>query len=189
MDNISTEIITQAQKTRVRALRELFLTLMWMGHRQMVRRMQAYDLSHPQFITLASLAAHSKPASMRDLTEVTFQDAPTMTRIVDRLVTRGWARRTRDSHDRRVVLVEATEAGHSLIEHIKNDLDREDELGFSVMSDEELTSLEDILDVILSIVLRRQGKERLDLEYLKAEFRGFANDPIGFIKTQKASTE
>lgn len=176
-----------ARRARIRALRELFFTLMWMGHRQMVRRLQDYNLTHPQFITLAALVAHSKPVSMRDLTAVTLQDAPSMTRVVDRLAKMDWVRRTRTRQDRRVVLVEATAGGQALVEQIRNDLDGADTLGFSAMTDDELSKLEELVDYVLAIYLRRADQESLGLEDLKRQFQGFANDPIGFIKKKSQS--
>lgn len=182
-DSIDTQ--ETARQRRIRELRDLFLTLMWMGHRQMVRRLQAHDLSHPQFISLACLVAHKQPASMTELTEVTFQDAPATTRIVDRLVRMGWARRTRTENDRRVVLVEATQKGRRLIETIRDDLDQVNDLGFSSLSDVELTRIEALFDSVLAICLQQYGQDRLDLAQIKQEFRGFANDPIRFLKTHK----
>ena len=174
-----------ARQHRTQELRELFLTLMWMGHRQMVRRLQDYNLTHPQFISLACLVAHRQPASMTELTDVTFQDAPSMTRIVDRLVRMGWVRRTRAKSDRRVVLVEATQEGRSLIETIRDDLDQMNDLGFSTLSDAELTRIEELFDYVLAMCLQQYSQDRLDLTQIKQEFRGFAHDPIQFLKTHK----
>ncbi len=173
-------------RDRIKALRELFLTMLWMGHRQMAQRLQTYNLTHPQFITLASLVAHGQPVSMRELTEVTFHDAPTMTRIVDRLVKMGLVSRSRRKEDRRVVWVDATSTGQTLIEAIKRDFDREDALGFSLMSAEDLTKMEELLDHILAAYLKYKGeKSGADIEYVKQKLRGFANDPIGFLKSHK----
>ena len=157
-----------------------------MGHRRMVQRMQTYDLTHPQFVTLASLVAHKVPVSMGELTEVTLQDAPTMTRIVDRLVNMALVYRTRNEQDRRLVLVGPTQAGQTLIETIQHDLDQEDAFGFCAMDDEALTKLEDFLDHILAAYLKKTYQnDAIDLESVKQELRNFVLDPITFIRTRK----
>jgi len=168
--------------------------MLWMGHRQMAQRLQAYNLTHPQFITLASLVAHGQPVSMGELTEVTFHDAPTMTRIVDRLVKMDLVLRGRSEADRRVVWVEATSAGQDLIKAIKHDFDQEDSFRFSLLGEEDLTTMEELLDHVLVAYLKHKGELRpqqglqkgvADIEQVKQHLRGFAHDPIGFIKRHK----
>ncbi|MEM7030618.1 MAG: MarR family transcriptional regulator [Chloroflexota bacterium] len=178
---------TQARQARIHALRDLFFTMLWMGHRQMVQRLQSYDLTHPQFITLASLVAHGQPVSMRELSDVTFQDAPSMTRIVDRLVKMAWVRRTRDAQDRRVVLVEATESGSTLIKKIECEHHEDDSHGFNVMSDQDLDKMEDFMDHILGVYLRKTDRTSGDLESAKQYLKKFAEDPIGYLKMNKDS--
>lgn len=189
--NISTnEIDNQHHRERVRALRDMFLTMLWMGHRHMVQHLHVYDLTHPQFITLASLVAHGQPVSMRELCDVTFQDAPSMTRIVDRLVKMGWVRRTRDEQDRRVVLVAATEAGATLVEQIECDREEEDSHGFAALSTEDINKMETLMDYILGMYLRKMGAStNNELESAKQHLRRFADDPIGFIKMSKETNQ
>lgn len=181
---------SQTHRERVRALQDLFLTMLWMGHRHMVQRLQSHDLTHPQFITLASLVAHGQPTSMRELSDVTFQDAPSMTRIVDRLVKMGWVRRTRDEQDRRVVLVAATEPGAILIKQIECEQDEEDSHGFSALNDEDLSKMEALMDHIVGVYLKKMGRTTdPDLESAKQHLQRFARDPIGFVKMSKSLGE
>lgn len=56
------------------------------------------------------------PSRMGDVADALRVDASTATRAVDRLVDAGLARRDRDVDDRRVVVIEATAAGHELHE-------------------------------------------------------------------------
>ena len=177
----------QDRQKRVHDLRDLFFTMIWMGHRQMVQHLQSYDLTHPQFITLASLIAHDQPASMRELSDVTFQDAPSMTRIVDRLVKMGWVRRTRDENDRRVVLVEGTETGRALINQIECEHHEDDSHGFNGMSDQDVNKMEDLMDHILGVYLKKTNRTAGDLESTKQSLQQFANDPIGYLKMHKES--
>ena len=156
----------------------------------MVQRLQAYDLSHPQFISLATLVAHGKPVSMSELSDVTLQDAPSMTRIVDRLVKMSLVQRTRDERDRRVVLVEATGAGRTLIETIKCDQDQEDVLGFSRLEEAELAKVEQLMDhLVITHLKQLRNKSDTDIEQMKEEMRRFAKDPIEFLRYQKERSE
>ena len=79
-------VAIQTREERIKTLKNAFHALMWIAMRQFSQRLQSFGLTHPQFITLASLTAHEQACTMRDLTNVTFQDPPTMTGIVDRLV-------------------------------------------------------------------------------------------------------
>jgi DNA-binding MarR family transcriptional regulator len=166
------------------ALRQLFLTTLWIHHRHMVQLLQHYGLTHPQFLTLISLAVHGRPASMRELCEVSFQDGPTMTGIVDRLVKMKFVKRTRDEHDRRVVLVETTADGMQLADRIKLEIDREESLQFEAMGEDDLTKLEELFDHVMAGALNKMRKlGGADVEALKNRLREFTVDPIEFVKT------
>jgi DNA-binding MarR family transcriptional regulator len=69
------------------------------------------EISSAQFIVLAALAvAGAKSAS--DLCKGISYDAGAMTRMIDRLESKGLIRRDRRPDDRRVVYLELTEEGH-----------------------------------------------------------------------------
>lgn len=178
------------RQARVVALREQFLTLSWLAFRQMVQRVQVHGITHPQFITLASLTAYGQPATMRQLSEVTMQDGPTMTGIVDRLVKMKLARRTRREEDRRIVWVEATPAAITLIEEIRLDLDQNDSQGFHRLTDEQLTRMEEILEYSLRLYL--QNIHQLgpaELAAQREKLRIFAGNPLAFIEEMEHVNE
>ena len=50
--------------------------------------------------------------------------APTITGVIDRLVRNGYLRRTHDKEDRRVVNVELTDKGRSMVEHILSEINK-----------------------------------------------------------------
>jgi DNA-binding MarR family transcriptional regulator len=182
VEQSSTEQTTSRQ-ARIKALGELFLSIIWIGYRQMVQRLQSHGLTHPQFITLASLVAHKSPATMRELSGVTMQDAPTMTGIVDRLVKMGLVVRTRDEKDRRLVLVAATPAGQALKKTVEQDLASDDVQGWAALSDDYLDRLEEMLDLMLAGCLHRANlAPTADVDTIKQHMRQFTNDPIDFMK-------
>jgi DNA-binding MarR family transcriptional regulator len=120
---------------------------------------------------------------MRDLTEVTFQDPPTMTGIIDRLVKMELVERTRSKTDRRVVLVRAATSGTELVRRIKEESMQVDLQGYAAFTDDELTVLEQSLNHLLRVHVELYtsltGAE-LDAEIKKLQ--DFRNDPIHYMK-------
>lgn len=72
----------------------------------------ALEISSAQFIVIASLALSDTANSASDLCKDISYDAGAMTRMIDRLETKGLLRRNRRPDDRRVVYIELTEEGH-----------------------------------------------------------------------------
>ena len=171
------------REEQIKTIKDIFVSLMWIAARQFSHRLQAFGLTHPQFIVLASLAAHEQACIMRDLTNVTFQDPPTMTGIIDRLVRMKLVQRTRSESDRRVVLVEATSAGIELVKRIREESMQEDMKGYTAFSDDALSTLEQALRHLLRMHVGQyaslQGAE-LDAEIEKLQ--DFRNDPIRYMK-------
>jgi DNA-binding MarR family transcriptional regulator len=71
----------------------------------------ALDISSAQFIIIATLALADTPKSASDLCKGISYDAGAMTRMIDRLETKGLIRRNRCCDDRRMVYLELTEEG------------------------------------------------------------------------------
>ena len=179
-----TVIQNNINQERVQALREQFLAVIWISFRRMVQQLQCYSLTHPQFVTLFSLVAHGKPATMRQLTEVALQDAPTMTGIVNRLVKMKLVQRTRREDDRRIVWVEATPKAITLVNDIQQDLQNNDLQGFGSLSNEQILKMEEILDHLLTVYLQNLHPHQADINIAKKNLYNFANNPINFIQNQ-----
>jgi DNA-binding MarR family transcriptional regulator len=77
-------------------------------------RLRPWNLNQSQGAALLVLAQHG-PQRMSHLARFLLQQTQTTTDLVDRLERRGLVRRIRHETDRRVVLVEITEEGQSLI--------------------------------------------------------------------------
>ena len=73
--------------------------------------LSALEISSAQFIVIAALALADSAKSASDLCKGISYDAGAMTRMIDRLETKGLIRRSRRQDDRRVVYVELTEEG------------------------------------------------------------------------------
>jgi len=185
---MNSHIQNQTIEERARCLFEQFMLLIWFAFRNLTQRLQRYGLTHPQFITLASLVQHGQPANMRQLANVALQDAPTLTGIVNRLVKMGLVRRTRSEDDRRVVLVEATDDGIDLIGTIHRNLQSERSLGFGRFTTEEhLGKLEAFLDELLAIQIEANDNfPAKDINTAKGWLKKFSEDPLEFVKTHES---
>jgi DNA-binding MarR family transcriptional regulator len=64
-----------------------------------------------EYDVLYQVRRAGRPIRMSELARQVLISRPSTTRVVDRLVERGWLDRTPDPHDRRVVLVGLTAAG------------------------------------------------------------------------------
>lgn len=74
------------------------------------QELSRYDITHQQFSTLMILS-DTGCSTAADLARITCGDTGAMTRMLDRLETKGVIRRVRSSADRRIVNIELTEAG------------------------------------------------------------------------------
>jgi len=72
------------------------------------------ELSWPQFRIIATIAIDSEAKSASSLCKSVSYDAGAMTRMVDRLESKGLIRRERCPKDRRLVYLELTDAGRSV---------------------------------------------------------------------------
>jgi len=73
--------------------------------------LSALEISSAQFIVIAALALAETARSASDLCKGISYDAGAMTRMIDRLESKGLIRRNRRPDDRRVVYLELTEEG------------------------------------------------------------------------------
>jgi DNA-binding MarR family transcriptional regulator len=77
------------------------------------RRLAPLGLSAAQFIIIANLAGAEGAMSASDLCKGISYDAGAMTRMLDRLESKGLIRRNRSAHDRRLMHLELTEEGRA----------------------------------------------------------------------------
>lgn len=87
------------------------------------RELAATRLTHAQWVPLFKLAAHPG-ATVAELARLCELDAGAMTRLLDRLETKGLCQRERSSLDRRVVRLALTPRGKAVAERIPGALSR-----------------------------------------------------------------
>ena len=78
-----------------------------------VEMLAALELSAAQLIIIANLAVAEEPMSASDLCKGISYDAGAMTRMLDRLESKGLIRRHRSAQDRRLMHLELTEEGRA----------------------------------------------------------------------------
>lgn len=107
--------------------------------------MAQFDLSMPQFNILRILRGSGKPISINTVKERMIERSPNTTRLMDKLIEKGFMERVRCDADRRVVYVSITENGLKLLSQI--DIDMEDTSIFAQnLSDAEAEQLSQLLD-------------------------------------------
>lgn len=91
--------------------------------RQVGRVLEPSGCTVEQWRTMA-LLADGGSHSMSEIAEFALLPAPTLTRLIDRMVADNLAYRTVDAQDRRRVLVRITPRGHALYEELGRQLER-----------------------------------------------------------------
>ncbi|QEL15932.1 MarR family winged helix-turn-helix transcriptional regulator [Limnoglobus roseus] len=105
-----------------------------------------FDLTAQQYNLLRLLQAdRPAPVPVSRLSERLVSRAPDMTRILDRLETRGLVLRARSTEDRRAVFVSITQPGLELLRQIARPLAACHERQIGHLSGKELQSLIDLL--------------------------------------------
>jgi DNA-binding MarR family transcriptional regulator len=83
------------------------------------KRLAALELSAAQLIIIANLAVAAAPMSASDLCKGISYDAGAMTRMLDRLESKGLIRRNRSAQDRRLMHLELTDEGRAAYPHMR----------------------------------------------------------------------
>lgn len=133
-------------------------------------RLRPWNLSSSQAGALAVLVAHG-PQRMSDLARYLLQQTQTTTDLVDRLEQRGLVRRIRHATDRRVVLVEATDAAQSLLREMDGagwEIGRE---ALGTLGEQELASITDAARRIRNRAAELGGVPAEHLTYAEERLR------------------
>jgi DNA-binding MarR family transcriptional regulator len=103
-----------------------------------------HDLTFSQYITLKKLA--SGTAGVTDLARAAEVNPGAMTRLLDRLETKGLVTRSADPTDRRALNIELTDAGLLIWQDINKCGERVRERAMAGMSEAERTALTNLLE-------------------------------------------
>ena len=110
---------------------------------------RAEGISPSQYNILRILrGARPKAARISEISDRMVTRDPDVTRLVDRLIKQGLARRERDKDDRRVVLVEITGAGLSLLSRLDGPAGDSTEAAMAGLKPQQLRTLDTLLNEV-----------------------------------------
>jgi DNA-binding MarR family transcriptional regulator len=164
------------------------MLLMWIAKWRFLQILRSFDLTPPQFMTLAALSMRQEPFTMSDLTNITLNDPPTMTGIVNRLVEMGLAERSRSQTDRRVVLVKVTPAGNERVIRIHQGLLDDGLALYEILSDDELAEIERVFTSVLRQVREFLSAQGGHLDAQLSQLEVFLCDPITYTRGDSSQT-
>ena len=118
------------------------------GH-EIERQLAHTDLTNAQWIPLFKLYS-GQASTVAELARECHLDAGAMTRMLDRLETKGWCKRVRSETDRRVVNIELTAAGTQSASDIPEILSGVQNAHLAGFSPEEFETLREYLRRILN---------------------------------------
>ena len=107
------------------------------------------DLTPEQWILLAKLS-ESGSLSQTELAFMSFKDKPTVSRIIDLLVKKGYVKRTADELDRRKFIIEIKEKGFEIIKEATPIVESSRKVGWNGLSKEEYQLMRQTLDKIFA---------------------------------------
>lgn len=109
------------------------------------------ELTHEQFYLLRSIQQHERIIPS-ELAELSFVNRSAITAMIDRLVKKGYVRRTRDDTDRRVVFLEITERGKEVFAEVEKSLRNFVEEVFKSIPVKETESFIDTYEKVANII-------------------------------------
>ncbi len=110
-----------ARKTRIAARQVVEVIPLVMRTLALEMRSTGYLLAPVHCPLMVMLAEGSH--NLSELAETQAVSLPTMSNSISALVERGWVTRVRAPHDRRMVLVELTPAGRTVLEEVKRSVE------------------------------------------------------------------
>ncbi|OBQ54156.1 MarR family transcriptional regulator [Tamlana sp. s12] len=144
MGDISKDIQSKFPNAKVKALINIIYTANWINSHQN-EFFKPFGISPQQFNILRILRGAGEPISVQAIKERMLERAPNATRLMDKLCTKKLINRLPCPGDRRVVHIEITDLGLTLLEEISKDF-KEDLL--VNLTESEAIQLSDLLDKI-----------------------------------------
>lgn len=117
--------------------------------RGIARVLEPYDVTPQQYNVLRILrGAGEEGLPTLEIGDRMVEQAPGITRLLDRLEAKGLVTRKRCPEDRRQVLCWLTPAGRDLVERLDGPVDQADATALDMLSDEEKRELIRLLDQV-----------------------------------------
>ncbi|HEY8995385.1 MAG TPA: MarR family transcriptional regulator [Lacunisphaera sp.] len=97
------------------------------------KRLAVHDVSVPQWVVLRVLF-DGESLPLKEIVARVEVDQGSLSRMVDRLILRGWVKREADPSDRRSVALSLTKKGRALVPKLAAEADENDKAFFSGLS-------------------------------------------------------
>ena len=120
------------------------------------RLRDSFGVTLPQFDVLAKLDYMQQPLTMTELSNQLMVSNGNVTGVVDRLVREGYVQRTSSPDDRRVQLIQLTDAGRDLFSEMAIQHESWIEELFEQLGPEETSKLSDLLGKLLENIKQKQ---------------------------------
>jgi len=144
MGNISKDVNSKFENNKVKAFINILFTANWITSHQNAF-FKPFGISPQQYNILRILRGAKKPLKVQTIKERMIDRAPNATRLMDKLCAKDLIERLPCPTDRRVVHIEITKSGLSLLDEIKTTMN----LDFlQKLTEEEAGKLSDLLDKI-----------------------------------------
>lgn len=113
------------------------------------RRLKPFGVTRSQWAIMAAIFG-KEAETAADIAKIWSLDATAVTRLIDRLESKGLVKRTHDTADRRVNRLELTEEGQRLSPILKNEADKNHNHIFGALSESEEKHLRELLAKIMN---------------------------------------
>jgi len=144
MGDLSRDINSKFQSPKQKAVINILYTANWV-HSKQIMFFKQFGISLQQFNVLRILRGAKAPLKVQTIKKRMIERAPNVTRLIDKLFSKGLIDRISCKHDRRVVHIVITAKGLHLLKVISRNM-KEDTL--ENLDDEEALILSDLLDKI-----------------------------------------
>lgn len=142
MGDFAKDINSRFPNNKVKATLNILYTANWISNHQNTF-FKPFGVSPQQFNILRILKGAKKPLKVQTIKERMVERSPNATRLMDKLCAKELIKREHCPNDRRVVYVEITKKGMSLLKKISKNF--KDDLLHN-LSEDEAQQLSDLLD-------------------------------------------
>lgn len=122
------------------------------------RMMKRFGLTGPQTLVLRALL-HSGPISSAALAKAIFVTPSNLTGIIDRLEQKGLVTRTRQATDRRVQLLDLTEAGRQKAESLPDPIEEKLAAGLALLGEEQAGAIRAAIEQVVGFIDAEQAPD------------------------------
>ena len=105
------------------------------------------DITPEQWIVLDKLSI-KKEMSQKEIGNESFKNAPTISRIIDNLVRKGYVNRVSEENDRRKTVISLTEEGEKIIDQCREEVDALRDLSWNNLSEKDYSEFTRIMDQV-----------------------------------------